>query len=111
MDLGFDHTLWLDGRRGERGAAGIAGDGAAPLDWHALRARLLAARASRRAVAAVQRAFPCATAASFHAAAARQLRGKDDCFTPVNPVSLTVRKTGLDNVPAIVGETRTGDRG
>lgn len=131
MDLGFNHEIWHeighqtrrdmrgdslrdlghDSGRGERNPAGLAADGSAPLDWHALRARLLAARASRRAIASVARSGPRLAEASFDAATARRLRGKGDCFTPVNPVSLTDRKTGVDIVTAFVGETRTGDRG
>ena len=115
MDLGFNHDTWPgtwpDSGRGTGGRGGASADGGSLLDWHGLRARLLAARAARRALASAGNAGPCAAGASFDAQAARQLRGHGDCFTPVNPVSLTVRKTGADNVAAVVGETRTGDRG
>ena len=102
----------MDMIRIERAPGGAGEDGAlAPLDWTGLRARFLAARELRAALAPVGGA----PAASFDAAAAAAIAS---LCGPAGQVSPGVNPTGLGNgkveaaMECVVAEARTaGERG
>ncbi len=91
MDLGFAQQGWPFARSD----AGVEGDGRSPFDWHGLRARFLAARASQGALQGEFQTLGTAAgnaiswaSGSFDARAARLIAGYGDGQPDVNPNAL-----------------------
>ena len=106
MDIGFDHNDWRPAPAQRAFAGGLS---TAP-EWLALQARLSAAWAARRELAADLR---CAAqrCGSFDRDSARAMAGFENVSPVVNPITLGNRKPGGGNALQHAGDLTSGVRG
>ncbi len=106
MDIGFDSTEWRP-TPARRAAQGLLRH--AP-DWTELLARLDAARAAHREMAA-SLTGPAGRCGSFDRGAALAIAGFDHASCSVNPTALANRKPDGGNAVCVTGNFATGARG
>jgi hypothetical protein len=105
MDIAFDRKSWT------RDPADRAVGKSTSPEWHGLRARLVAARATRRVLSEDSAAGGAAFAGSFDGASARVLADYGERLSAVNPVFWAYGKPVQGMDANIAGETNPGDRG
>ena len=105
MDIAFDRKSWT------QDPARPAGGETAPLEWHGLLARLIAARAAHRALLGDGSAGDLAGTGSFDGGSARAVAEYGIQLPGVNPVFWADGKPAQSMDGTVAGQTSTGERG